>query len=150
MLSESEMSSGSIPIYVLDSFAILALLQSENGSERVAALLREAERGQCRACMSQINMGELAYILERRFGRERMSETFANLRSTAIHWVPVDEVRIFAASRLKANHPISYADAFAAALAAELGAVLVTNDPEFETLATLIQIEWLAPVAADD
>jgi ribonuclease VapC len=144
------MNSESTPIYVLDSFAILALLQSELGSERVAALLREAERGQCRVCMSQINMGELAYILERRFGVERMNDAFTYLRSTAIQWCRVDEACIFAASHLKATYPISYADAFAAGLAMELEATLVTSDPEFRELVHVIQIEWLTPLVSDE
>ncbi|MEW5989188.1 MAG: PIN domain-containing protein [Chloroflexota bacterium] len=44
---------------------------------------------------------------------------------------------------MKAAYPLSYADAFAAALAQELKATLVTGDPEFRPLIALIAIEWL-------
>lgn len=51
--------------------------------------------------------------------------------------------RILAAAHVKARHPISYADAFAVALAQELEAVVVTGDPEFGCVEELIDVEWL-------
>jgi ribonuclease VapC len=53
------------------------------------------------------------------------------------------EDRILAAARLKAEYPISYADAFAASLALELGASLVTGDPEFKTIKENLSLLWL-------
>ena len=44
---------------------------------------------------------------------------------------------------MKANHRISYADAFAAALAQEYGATVVTGDPEFRSLGEKVSVEWL-------
>lgn len=49
----------------------------------------------------------------------------------------------YAATHLKARHPISYADAFAAALAQLESATLVTGDREFEAVQGVIRIEWL-------
>ncbi len=51
--------------------------------------------------------------------------------------------RILAAAHLRTNHPIAYADAFAAALAQEFNAVLITGDPEFRALGGAAAIEWL-------
>jgi predicted nucleic acid-binding protein len=48
-----------------------------------------------------------------------------------------------AAARLKARHTISYADAFAVALAQELGAPVVTGDREFEHVESLVEVLWL-------
>jgi ribonuclease VapC len=52
---------------------------------------------------------------------------------------------IYAAVRLKATYPLSYADCFAAALAQRLGATVVTGDPEFHPLEDdgLIAVDWL-------
>ncbi len=47
------------------------------------------------------------------------------------------------AAHFKANYPISFADAFAAALAKEKDAILVTGDKEFERLTMSIEILWL-------
>ena len=41
-----------------------------------------------------------------------------------------DEARVVEAARIKADHPMAYADAFAAATAAFHDAVLWTGDPE--------------------
>jgi predicted nucleic acid-binding protein len=43
----------------------------------------------------------------------------------------------------KATHRVAYADAFAAALAKERRAELVTGDPEFKPLEKEIKIRWL-------
>ncbi|RME35826.1 MAG: hypothetical protein D6793_06790, partial [Thermoflexia bacterium] len=47
------------------------------------------------------------------------------------------------AARLKMRYAISYADAFAAVLAQELGAVLVSGDPELVALQGEISLERL-------
>jgi predicted nucleic acid-binding protein len=46
--------------------------------------------------------------------------------------------------RFKIHHAISYADAFAAATAESLDAVLVTGDPELIALRDRLQLEELA------
>lgn len=47
------------------------------------------------------------------------------------------------AAHIKAHHPISYADAFAVALAVRESAIVLTGDPEFEAVKTLVEVEWL-------
>jgi predicted nucleic acid-binding protein len=47
------------------------------------------------------------------------------------------------AAEYKARHKLSLADAFAAALAKEKKAELVTGDPEFKPLEKEIKINWL-------
>lgn len=130
--------------YILDSFAILALLNDETGAERVAKLLLQAQEKRLSVSMSLINLGEIAYIVERRLGRNNLHTTLAYLESTQIQWIEVTRKRIYQAAHLKAAYPISYADAFAAGLAQEGGDILITGDPEFRVLAAEIQIEWLA------
>ena len=57
--------------------------------------------------------------------------------------VPVDRPLVFAAAHLKARYPISYADAFAAALAKQNQARLMTGDPEFKAVEPEVAIHWL-------
>ena len=47
------------------------------------------------------------------------------------------------AATYKATHKMSYADAFAAALAKIKNAELVTGDPEFKAVEKEIKINWL-------
>ena len=52
--------------------------------------------------------------------------------------------RVLAAAHLKANHALSYADAFVVAAAQEMEATILTGDPEFRTAEGLVRVEWLA------
>ncbi|MEJ7793502.1 MAG: type II toxin-antitoxin system VapC family toxin [Gaiellaceae bacterium] len=109
----------------LDAWAMLEWLHGgEPARTRVLQLL-ERER----PLMSWINLGEVAYVLERRAGAERAAETIARLRGRLKLDSPSPE-RVLEAAALKASHAVSYADAFAVATAKAHGAVLVTGDPE--------------------
>ncbi|MFQ5486069.1 MAG: PIN domain-containing protein [Desulfobacterales bacterium] len=50
---------------------------------------------------------------------------------------------IMSASEIKAEYAISYADCFAVATAQKLGASIVTGDPEFKKVESLVKIEWI-------
>jgi len=128
---------------VLDSFAILALLGGEPGSEEVAGLLRRAQDGTMRLLMTWVNAGEAAYIVERRWGKERLYPALAMLEATALEIVPVGRDLALMAAGIKAEYPVAYADAFAAALARQIEATLVTGDPEFKLLEGTLPIRWL-------
>ena len=130
-------------VYVLDSFAMLTLLQLEPGADQVTALLREAEQGMSRVLMSLISLGEVVYIIERRWGEARLRSFLAYVNAAPIEVSPVDQDRVFAAAHIKAHHPISYADAFAVALAQELEATVFTGDPEFRSVEGLVPVQWL-------
>ena len=51
--------------------------------------------------------------------------------------------RVFAAAHVKAHYRLSYADAFAVAAAQELGGIVLTGDPEFTAVQSLVRVEWL-------
>jgi ribonuclease VapC len=53
------------------------------------------------------------------------------------------QARVLAAARVKATHHISYADAFTIALAQELGGTVVTGDPEFKGVESVVPVMWL-------
>ncbi len=128
--------------FVLDSFALLALLGSEAGSEEVADLLRKARHG-TPVLMAWVNAGEVAYIVERRWGPARASEVIAFLEATGIELIPVGRQLALEAAHVKAGHALAYADAFAAALAMIRGATLVTGDPEFRRLEGHLSLRWM-------
>ena len=129
--------------FVLDSFAMLALLGNEPGSNDVADLLRRAMADQVRTLMTWVNVGEVAYIIEQRWGGERLQAALAMMEATSLEMVPVGRDLAVAAAHIKANHAMAYADSFAAALAQESAATLVTGDPEFKLLEHALKIQWL-------
>jgi len=128
---------------VLDSFAVLAYLQAEKGAQQVKELLHQAANGQLSVQMTVINLGEVYYITSRVYGQERAEEVLAMLKHLPIKLVVADEELTLEASRIKAKHPLSYADAFAVALAQRHGVSVVTGDPEFSCVENLISVKWL-------
>ena len=130
-------------IYVLDSFAILALINGEQGSDVVADLLNRAQTDEAKTLMSWVNVGEVAYIVERRSGVGQVYQVLGNLETTKIDFVDADRTLTLAAAHLKTQYPLSYADAFAAALAVREKAILLTGDPEFRALEKELTIQWL-------
>ena len=130
-------------MYVFDTFAMLAYFLAEPGGEKVKELLRRAENGEISLAMSFINVGEMFYILSREQGRAKAQSLLEDLRSLSIQFFDSTEDRILAAAQLKAEYSISYADAFAASLAQELDASIVTGDPEFKTIKEKLSICWL-------
>jgi predicted nucleic acid-binding protein len=99
-----------------------------DGDEPAAGIVqRELEKE--RPVMSWLNLGEVAYQVERRHGIEEATEVVQRMRS-ALLLDNVTPERVLAAARLKAAHPIAFADCFAAATAAARDATLLTGDPE--------------------
>jgi predicted nucleic acid-binding protein len=129
--------------YVLDSFAILALLGKEVGSDEVSDLLRQTQAGKVQTVMTWVNMGEVAYIVERRWGKGRLYQVLGWLEATGIELVVVERELALTAASIKAEHPLAYPDTFAAALAVTREATLVTGDPEFKILEPGLSIQWL-------
>lgn len=92
--------------------------------------------------LSVINLGEIAYGAERERGDQGLRKTL-EVRVLPIALVGVDERAVLAAAHIKANHRVSYAEAFAIALAQELNAKIVTGDPEFKNVEMIVEILWL-------
>jgi len=132
------------PAYVLDSFALLAYLNDEPGRERMVEVLAQAKRGRGRLLLCAINLGEVLYTVERRRGLTKAQQVQALIESLPITQIEAERSLVLEAAHIKANHAISYADAFAAALAAREQAAVLTGDPEFESVQDLVNIEWLA------
>ena len=131
------------PIYVLDSYAMLAYLDGETGMERVRMVLEQALNAQVRVLLSMINVGEVLYITEREIGLVPAQAALAAIDQLPIEFLPVTREAMLAAAHIKANHPIAYADAFAVAAAQEFNATVLTGDPEFQAVSELVTVEWL-------
>jgi len=93
--------------------------------------------------LSLINLGEIAYITERELGTGRADQILDDVRRLPMVLCGIDEQRVLAAAHVKANHALSYADAFAVALAQELGATLVSGDPEIQALRHIAPVLWI-------
>ena len=131
--------------YILDTHALFAYLGDESGSEQVSELLEMANNGKCRLYMCVVNLGEVLYIADRERGPSEARDTLAWIDEMPIEVVDVDRAMTLTAAHLKAVCPIAYADCFAAALAQNKNATLVTGDPEFRKLKPEwgVRVEWV-------
>jgi predicted nucleic acid-binding protein len=118
--------------YVLDANALIGLLEQRPGvAEKTRQLLEQALRADLPLLMSAVNWGEVFYIAWRRHGEAKALETETRLAQLPILVISVDRERATRAGALKQKHGLGYADAFAAELAIQEKALLVTADPEF-------------------
>ena len=128
-----------MPAFCLDTSAILALRDDEPGAERVATLLEGPET--CFACF--ITRMEVLYRVWKDEGERSGRLAYEQLQSLPIQWVDQTETLLLEASRIKALHPLSVADAWIAATAILGRATLLHKDPEFKAMTELDQV-WLA------
>lgn len=127
--------------YVLDANALVSLIEGRVvAAERVRRLLQEASRIGQPILLSSINWGEVFYIAWRLHGEAQALATEFKLQQLPIEVIPVDRNRATRAATLKQKHNLGYADAFAAELAIERGAWLVTADPEFSKLGKTLSL----------
>ena len=128
---------------VLDSYALLAFLRGEDGDGKVRQLLERAGERDQPLHMTEANYAEVKYIIIRKEGRQRWAGIAADLPALPLEFHPITRLLADIAADFKAQHRISLADAFAAALAKEKKAELVTGDPEFKPLEGEVKIRWI-------
>jgi len=133
------------PRFILDAWAILALMQAEEpAASRVRQLLEQAKADRVELFASMINVGEVTYIVGNAAGTPEAYRALDYIRSLSFRILAATDEAVLAAARNKIEHPISYADAFAVAAAQEHQATLVTGDPELLRLDGPVRIEMLS------
>jgi ribonuclease VapC len=128
---------------VLDSWAVLAYLGDEASSQEVADLIADAHENRIPLVMSSVNAGEVWYILAREKSEAEADQAVADLVGLGIELVDANWPLTRIAGGFKAHHRMSYADCFAAALAKDRKADLVTGDKEFKQVEGEVGIHWL-------
>ncbi len=128
---------------VLDSYALMAYFEDEPGADLVRELILKAEENRINLLMSVVNLGEVWYSIARTNSHEIADQYIGEIRGMAIEIVDVEWQLTRQAAAFKVNGNISYGDCFAAALAKNRKAELVTGDKEFKPLDGEIKISWL-------
>jgi len=129
--------------YVLDTWAVIAYLEDEPSGEQVEDLIATAHEDDIPIYMSVVNVGEVWYTLAREVSEEEANASIKSLRDLRIQFENADWTLTQEAARFKSQNKMSYADAFAAALAKVKKADLVTGDNEFKPLDGEIKISWV-------
>lgn len=117
---------------VLDSWALLAYFEGQEGGNKVTEILKETAEKEKDLLISVINWGEILYIIESRYGKEKKGEIEHLMSQMHLKVIDVDQDLTRQAAHFKATKKMSYADCFAAALAKMHKADLITGDKEFK------------------
>jgi predicted nucleic acid-binding protein len=125
--------------YLLDTSALLTLIEDEAGADQVEQVLRRAE-----VWLPWLALLETSYITQQEQGEAEAEHRYAMIKQlpVTILW-DMDEPTLLTAARLKATRRVSLADAIIAALAIRQNAILLHKDPEFEVLAEQVSLEAL-------
>lgn len=125
----------------LDASALLAVFNGEPGSERVAAFLTG---GEC--TMSTVNLSEVVTKLVER--GVTLDEAQRAITAARLTFHPFDEAAAFEAASLRMlTRPagLSFGDRACVALAARLGAVVVTTDRSWVTAGLPVEVILARP-----
>ena len=130
---------------VLDSWALIAFFEDEPAAGDVENLLQQAADEKHKLVMSAVNWGEIYYSTMREVSQAAAEQTAQEIAALPIDIIGVsdDLALVRQAAIFKARHRMSYADCFAAALAKQKNADLVTGDREFTAVEKEIKISWL-------
>jgi|ERR1039458_3610681 ribonuclease VapC len=128
--------------YVLDTSALLTLHQDEQGADEVEKVLSNSANKHS-VWISFISLMEFSYILQQQAGIEEARQSYAKLKQLPLMVMDNDEELGLIAASLKASYQVSLADAWIAATAQRLDAMLMHKDPEFEHLSKIIKLHSL-------
>lgn len=121
--------------FLLDTSALLALRDNEQGANRISELLSDSS-----PCYgSFMTLMEVFYRVWKDEGEAAGREAYADCFALPVVWIHESPEILQRAAVIKATHPLSVADAWIAATALELEVTLVHKDPEFEHLPELLQ-----------
>ncbi|MCI0554186.1 MAG: PIN domain-containing protein [Anaerolineae bacterium] len=125
--------------FVLDTSALMAFIEKEEGAERVREILLKKS-----TIIHWLSIMETVYISQRELGEEEALTRYALLKklNAKIIW-DADEALLLNAARIKSTHSLSLADSVIAAITAQYKAILIHKDPEYEPLQDVLEMEIL-------
>jgi ribonuclease VapC len=128
---------------VLDASAVMSFFEDRSGAEQVEELLAQGVAAKTELFISVVNWGEVYYSIWRAHGQEAARKVVAEIAQLPIEIVDADAEMTKAAAELHARHKLPYADCFAAALAKNRKALLVTSDQDFARVKSEIEIRFI-------
>ena len=127
---------------VLDANPVIDFLEARPRAARMKKLLRQAEAGQIQLLMSVVNWGEVYHAIWRTRGLSVAEEALRQIAQLPIQIVNADPELTKLAVSFWAKYKLPYADCFAAALAQQRKATVVTADRDFARVERQVRILW--------
>ena len=124
---------------MLDTSALMAFIEREEGSERVRDILLSKS-----IIIPWLSLLEIVYISQCELGEEEALTRYALLKKldAKIIW-DADEALLLNAARIKSTHSLSLADSVIAAITTQHNAILLHKDPEYNQLQGVVDMEIL-------
>ena len=129
--------------FVLDASALYVYLQDKPAAGKVGDLLKEAVRERAEILMSAVNYGEVYGAIQREHGLDRATAIMSAVQPLPIRLLDATPQRALRAADVKTKYKLYFVDSFAAALAIEFKATLVTSDSDFRKLGRGFPLVWL-------
>ena len=123
--------------YVLDTSAVLTVLNNEEGTEIVLSLLEDARSGETAVYLPFMTLMELEYLSLRKCSQEETRRMLNLVEAWPVKIEHSTEEWLHEAARIKALGLVSMADAWICGLARLLDAELVHKDPEYDAVPAL-------------
>lgn len=124
--------------YVLDTSAILAVWQGEDGSEDIKELVNKAARGKCKLYLSFMTFFEAYYTVKKKLGESKAFEIYYWLSNTfPAERVDLTESILISAGDLKVKYKISAVDAWIIATGVFKNADIIHKDKQFDHITNL-------------
>ncbi len=130
-------------VIVLDSWAVIAYMENENAGDTVAEIIAVAHENKIPLKMSIINVGEVWYSFAKQISETEADRAIFELKELGVEFINIDWDLTRRAAIYKSKNKMSYADCFAAALAKQEKAELLTGDKEFKQVENDIKVIWL-------
>lgn len=126
--------------FLLDTSALLTLRDDEAGADRVAEVLGLASSSKAKVYGCFITLMEVYYRVWRDEDKQAGQLAYQQCLALPMEWISNSPTLLVKSAEYKALYPLSLADAWIAACAAEQGAVLLHKDPEFKPLPVMQEL----------
>jgi predicted nucleic acid-binding protein len=123
--------------YVLDTSALLTVLNKEPGVETVVSILEAARSGTAQIYLPFVALMELEYLSLRQRSPEETQRVLTLVEAWPVEITDSAREWRHEAARVKATASVSTADAWICSLACLLDAELVHKDPEYDAVSGL-------------
>lgn len=119
--------------YLLDTKALIAFFNNEEGAEKVEKILSKIDENIAEGFVSAVTLTEVYYLYSRERGEDFAKMRIEQIKLSNLKIVSVDDEIAIKAGEHKIK-AIPIADALIAASAYSVGATVVTDDEHFENL----------------
>ena len=125
--------------FVLDTSALMAFIEKEEGAERVREVLLKKS-----IIIHWLSIMETVYISQRELGEEEALTRYALLKklNARIIW-DADEAFLLNAAKITSTHSLSLEDSVIAATATQNKGILLHKGPGYELLQDVLEMEIL-------